>query len=84
MLIYTPLFIVVGLTVTGWIGSLQHLGTNFNFQVGNQGLEFTSMDPVWQILLAVLTTFAYIEAVALTQQAEMRLLIARLSNWLMY
>ena len=53
VLFYALLFIVVGATATGWIGSLQHLGSDFAFWVGNQGLEFTSMGRVWQILLFV-------------------------------
>ena len=52
-LFYALLFIVVGSTVTGWIGSLQNIGTDFSFWVGNQGLEFTSMGRVWQILLFI-------------------------------
>ena len=51
VLFYALLFIVVGSTVTGWLGTLQHLGTNFSFWIGNQGLEYTSMGRVWQILL---------------------------------
>ncbi|MHB1091471.1 nitric-oxide reductase large subunit [Thiobacillus sp.] len=53
VLFYALLFIVVGSTVTGWIGSLQHLGNSFSFWIGNQGLEFTSMGRVWQILLFI-------------------------------
>jgi len=53
VLFYALLFIVVGSTVTGWLGTLQHLGTTFSFWIGNQGLEFTSMGRVWQILLFI-------------------------------
>ncbi|MFA5912736.1 MAG: nitric-oxide reductase large subunit [Burkholderiales bacterium] len=53
VLFYALLFIVVGSTAFGWIGSLQHLGNNFSFWIGNQGLEFTSMGRVWQILLFI-------------------------------
>jgi len=53
VLFYALLFIVVGSTATGWLGTLQHLGNDFSFWVGNQGLEFTSMGRVWQILLFV-------------------------------
>jgi nitric oxide reductase subunit B len=53
VLFYALLFIVVGSTAMGWLGSLQHLGTDFSFWVGNQGLEFTSMGRVWQILLFI-------------------------------
>jgi len=45
--------IVVGSTVCGWLGTLQHKGTAFAFWIGNQGLEFTSMGRIWQILLFV-------------------------------
>ncbi len=53
ILFYALLFIVAGSTITGWLGTLQHLGTDFSFWVGNQGLEFTSMGRVWQILLFI-------------------------------
>lgn len=53
LLFYALLFIVVGSTAFGWIGSLQHKGTEFAFWIGNQGLEFTSMGRIWQILLFV-------------------------------
>jgi nitric oxide reductase subunit B len=53
VLFYALLFIVVGSTVFGWLGTLQHRGTDFSFWIGNQGLEFTSMGRVWQILLFV-------------------------------
>ncbi len=53
VLFYALLFIVVGSTAFGWLGTLQHLGNNFSFWIGNQGLEFTSMGRVWQILLFI-------------------------------
>ncbi|QGZ37994.1 nitric oxide reductase NorZ apoprotein [Pseudoduganella flava] len=53
VLFYALLFIVVGSTAMGWIGSLQHKGSDFAFWLGNQGLEFTSMGRVWQVLLFV-------------------------------
>ncbi|MES2300441.1 MAG: nitric-oxide reductase large subunit [Pseudomonadota bacterium] len=53
VLFYALLFIVVGSTAMGWIGTLQHEGNSFSFWLGNQGLEFTSMGRVWQILLFV-------------------------------
>ncbi len=53
VLFYALLFIVVGSTAMGWIGTLQHQGNDFAFWIGNQGLEFTSMGRVWQILLFV-------------------------------
>jgi len=53
VLFYALLFIVVGSTATGWIGSVQGQDTAFAFWIGNQGLEFTSMGRIWQILLFV-------------------------------
>ncbi len=53
LLFYALLFIVVGSTVTGWLGTLQHMGKNFSFWIGNQGLEYTSMGRIWQILLFI-------------------------------
>ena len=53
VLFYALLFIVVGSTAFGWLGSLKHLGNSFSFWIGNQGLEFTSMGRIWQILLFV-------------------------------
>ncbi len=53
VLFYALLFIVVGSTAFGWLGSLQHLGNSFSFWIGNQGLEFTSMGRIWQILLFI-------------------------------
>ena len=53
LLFYALLFIVAGSTATGWIGSLQNPGNEFSFWIGNQGLEFTSMGRVWQILLFI-------------------------------
>lgn len=51
LLFYALLLIVVGSTATGWLGTLNAAGTDFSFWIGNQGLEFTSMGRVWQILL---------------------------------
>ncbi|HEX8613567.1 MAG TPA: nitric-oxide reductase large subunit [Telluria sp.] len=53
VLFYALLFIVAGSTITGWLGTLQHLGNDYSFWIGNQGLEFTSMGRVWQILLFI-------------------------------
>lgn len=53
LLFYALLFIVVGSTAFGWIGTLGHKGSAFAFWIGNQGLEFTSMGRIWQILLFV-------------------------------
>ncbi|NVD99348.1 nitric-oxide reductase large subunit [Massilia sp. BJB1822] len=53
LLFYALLFIVAGSTITGWLGTLGHKGNEFAFWIGNQGLEFTSMGRVWQILLFV-------------------------------
>ena len=52
-LFYALLLIVVGSTATSWLGTLQRQGFEFSFWIGNQGLEFTSMGRVWQILLFV-------------------------------
>lgn len=51
MLFYALVFVVLGSTLTGWLGTLQHRGVDFSFWIGNQGLEFTSMGRVWQWLL---------------------------------
>ncbi|MGN6825991.1 nitric-oxide reductase large subunit [Paucibacter sp. M5-1] len=51
LLFWALIFVVVGSTVTGWLGTLQHRGVDFSFWLGNQGLEFTSMGRVWQLLL---------------------------------
>jgi nitric oxide reductase subunit B len=51
VLFWALIFVVVGSTVTGWFGTLQQKGVDFAFWIGNQGLEFTSMGRVWQILL---------------------------------
>ncbi|WP_199536019.1 nitric-oxide reductase large subunit [Dyella solisilvae] len=45
--------VVVGSLVCGWLGTLQKMGFNFNFWIGNQGLEYTSMGRIWQILLFI-------------------------------
>jgi len=52
-LFYALLVVVLGSTITGWLGTLQHRGVDFSFWLGNQGLEFTSMGRVWQLLLFV-------------------------------
>ncbi len=53
VLFYALLAIVVGSTAFGWLGTLQRQGFDFTFWVGNQGLEFTSMGRIWQILLFI-------------------------------
>ena len=53
VLIYALLFIVVGSTAFGWFGSVMHKGNDFSFWIGNQGLEYTSMGRIWQILLFI-------------------------------
>lgn len=53
VLFYALLFIVVGSTAFGWLGTLQHMGNDFSFWIGNQGLEFTSMGRIWQVLLFI-------------------------------
>lgn len=52
-LFWALIVVVLGSTITGWLGTLQHRGVDFSFWLGNQGLEFTSMGRVWQILLFV-------------------------------
>jgi nitric oxide reductase subunit B len=52
-LFYALVAIVVGSTVTGWLGTLQRNGVDYAFWIGNQGLEFTSMGRIWQYLLFV-------------------------------
>ncbi|QPF74008.1 nitric-oxide reductase large subunit [Roseateles sp. DAIF2] len=51
LLFWALVFVVLGSTVTGWLGTLQRRGMDFSFWLGNQGLEFTSMGRVWQLLL---------------------------------
>jgi nitric oxide reductase subunit B len=53
VLFYALLFIVVGSTVCGWLGTIQHKGTAFSFWLGSQGLEFSNMGRIWQYLLFV-------------------------------
>jgi len=53
VLFWALIAIVVGSTATGWLGTLQHRGADFSFWIGNQGLEYTSMGRVWQVLLFV-------------------------------
>ncbi len=45
------IFVAVGSLVTGWLATLQRAGVEFQFWLGNQGLEYTSMGRVWQLLL---------------------------------
>lgn len=52
-LFWALIVVVLGSTLTGWIGTLQRQGVDFSFWLGNQGLEFTSMGRVWQLLLFV-------------------------------
>ena len=53
VLFYALVAIVVGSTAFGWLGTLQRMGFDYTFWLGNQGLEYTSMGRVWQILLFV-------------------------------
>jgi nitric oxide reductase subunit B len=53
VLFYALLAIVLGSTAFGWLGTLERQGFDFSFWLGNQGLEFTSMGRVWQVLLFV-------------------------------
>jgi len=50
-LFYALLVVVLGSTITGWVGTLQHQTPDFSFWFGNQGLEYTSMGRFWQYLL---------------------------------
>ncbi len=52
-LFWALIVVVLGSTITGWLGTLQRRGIDFAFWLGNQGLEFTSMGRVWQLLLFV-------------------------------
>lgn len=52
-LFWALIVIVVGSTACGWLGTVHKNGFDFSFWFGNQGLEFTSMGRVWQILLFV-------------------------------
>ncbi|MFG6465331.1 nitric-oxide reductase large subunit [Roseateles sp. BYS87W] len=52
-LFWALIVVVLGSTITGWLGTLQHRGVDFSFWFGNQGLEFTSMGRFWQVLLFV-------------------------------
>ena len=81
VLFWALIAIVVGSTVTGWLGTLQHQGVDFAFWIGNQGLEFTSMGRVWQYLLFVgLLFWAFLLGralwPALTKPSESRSIIA--------
>ncbi|MGE5450466.1 MAG: nitric-oxide reductase large subunit [Acidobacteriota bacterium] len=53
VLFWALIVVVLGSTITGWLGTLQHRGVDFSFWFGNQGLEFTSMGRFWQWLLFV-------------------------------
>jgi nitric oxide reductase subunit B len=53
VLFWALIVVVVGSNLCGWLGSLQHQGVDFSFWIGNQGLEYTSMGRVWQILLFI-------------------------------
>jgi nitric oxide reductase subunit B len=53
VLFYALLAIVVGSIAFGWLGTLKRAGFDYTFWLGNQGLEFTSMGRVWQVLLFV-------------------------------
>ncbi|MBL8223813.1 MAG: nitric-oxide reductase large subunit [Chromatiales bacterium] len=49
VLFYALLFIVAGSIATGWVGTLERLGSDYAFWIGSQGLEYTSMGRVWQL-----------------------------------
>jgi nitric oxide reductase subunit B len=80
-LFWALIVVVLGSTISGWLGTLQHGGTDFSFWFGNQGLEFTSMGRFWQYLLFVgllFWVFLLGRALwpALTKPSETRGLIA--------
>jgi len=81
VLFYALLFIVVGSTAFGWLGSLKHLGNSFSFWIGNQGLAYTTMGRIWQILLFIGLLFWVLLLgrglwPALKKQSDSRALIA--------
>ncbi|WOB11031.1 nitric-oxide reductase large subunit [Piscinibacter gummiphilus] len=53
VLFWALIVVVLGSVITGWLGTMQRRGVDFSFWLGNQGLEFTSMGRVWQILLFI-------------------------------
>lgn len=53
VLFWALIFVVVGSTAFGWLGTLQREGVEFSFWFGSQGLEFTTMGRFWQILLFI-------------------------------
>jgi nitric oxide reductase subunit B len=53
LLFWALIIVVVGSTLTGWLGALQRAGFDFNFWFGAHGLEFTGMGRFWQLLLFV-------------------------------
>jgi nitric oxide reductase subunit B len=84
LLFYALLAIVVGSTAFGWLGTLQRRGLEFSFWIGNQGLEYTSMGRLWQILLFIglllwLVLLGRALWPALRRPSESRGLIAMLS-----
>jgi nitric oxide reductase subunit B len=81
VLFYALLAIVVGSTAFGWIGVLKGQGLDYAFWIGNQGLEYTSMGRVWQILLFAgllfwLTLLGFALWPALRKPSESRGIIA--------
>lgn len=74
-------FVVVGSLLCGWYGTMEKLGFHYAFWIGNQGLAYTSMGRVWQILLFIGLMFWLLlmgRALwpALTRPSESRGLIA--------
>ncbi|MBX9605050.1 MAG: nitric-oxide reductase large subunit [Gammaproteobacteria bacterium] len=53
VLFWALIAIVVGSTACGWLGALARQGVDFSFWLGAQGLEFTNMGRVWQVLLFI-------------------------------
>ncbi|MEQ8233360.1 MAG: nitric-oxide reductase large subunit, partial [Gammaproteobacteria bacterium] len=52
-LFWALILVVVGSTACGWLGALARQNVDFSFWLGMQGLEFTNMGRVWQVLLFV-------------------------------
>ncbi|MBK8960281.1 MAG: nitric-oxide reductase large subunit [Proteobacteria bacterium] len=52
-LFWALIFVVAGSTACAWLGALQRQGVEFSFWLGAQGLEYTNMGRIWQVLLFV-------------------------------
>jgi len=81
VLLIALVVVVVGSLVCGWLGTMQKLGFDYAFWIGNQGLEYTSMGRIWQVLLFIglmfwLLLMGHALWPALTRPSESRGLIA--------